>query len=248
MVIGGGAWRAGIAESDAGPEMGRYRPAATHGKQPTGTGMNNVVRLVNEWDSFEQTHPNGDIEGFCRYYLMKQGEKDTLVEDRPDTPPLPDRDNLMRLMGRITSAFYLYHKAAMAKTGLPFADGFFYLNILKNAGEIRKTELINRLLSEYTTGMEAINRLIREGLVIERPDASDKRAKLISVSPKGEQVLLECYGYVVKVNEMMLKDVDPDALKLCVMILSEIEIRHTPLAVAMKNRDFDEIYGEVMGS
>jgi DNA-binding MarR family transcriptional regulator len=113
---------------------------------------------------------------------------------------------------------------------------------------VRKTELVNSMLVEYTTGMETINKLIAEGLVVERADASDRRAKLISISKKGAKVLTECYPYLARVSRMMLKDVDPDGLRLCVRVLSNVELAHSRLAIEMKNRDFDEIYDRIMNA
>ncbi|MDB5036194.1 MAG: MarR family transcriptional regulator [Chlorobi bacterium] len=209
--------------------------------------MNRIVQLVNEWDSFESEHPDAEIEDFCRYFLARAEQASMSVPAPTATPAgIPDSGLLLKLMGRIAGAFGVYHRAAMAKTKLPFPDAFFYLNFLKQLGEIRKTELINSMVAEYTTGMEAINRLIRDGLIAERPDENDGRAKLVSLSKRGERVLAGCYEYVGKAGEMIFKGVRPDTLKLCIALLSGVEAKHSRLAVELKNREFDEMYGAVM--
>ena len=40
--------------------------------------MDQTINLVNQWASFKESHPNGDIEDFCRYYLVntKENKKD----------------------------------------------------------------------------------------------------------------------------------------------------------------------------
>jgi len=211
--------------------------------------MNKVVALVNEWDRFERSHPDGELADFCRYILARREQEGAELPGRPaDTlPKIPDTGMLLKTMGRILAAFQLYHKAAMAKTELPFPDAFFYMNFLRQFGELRKTDLINQLLNEYTTGMEAINKLIKAGLITERPDQTDRRAKLISLSKKGEEVLLSCYEYVGKSGEMIFKGVGPETVKLCIGLLSGVERRHSALAIELKNRDFDEIYATIMG-
>ena len=140
--------------------------------------MQTVVKLVNAWAQFDEVHPQGTVEAFCRYYLAQQeASAENIVP--ADDGRLKNIGLLLKILGRITSAFTLYHRASMQKTSLSTPESFFYLNGLAHLGEVRKTELINYLFAEYTTGMEAITKLLNEELISERPDPSDGRAKLI---------------------------------------------------------------------
>lgn len=197
--------------------------------------MNKAVKLLIEWDSYEQENPRAQIEDFCRYYLAKQklAKEDTLANSR---------GMLLRTMGRITSAFSLYQRAAMSETQLPFPDGFYYLNGLAHLGEVRKTDLINFLLVEYTTGMEAIGKLLNEDFIQTRPDETDGRARLISLTEKGKNTLNECYKYITKAGEMIFDEMSEDAIQLCIQQLEAIEKKHSVLAVEVKGKNFDEMY------
>ena len=197
--------------------------------------MNKVVELVVAFDAFEQKNPNAELSDFCRYYLMNNKTVTTTN----------GRGHLLKILGRITSAFSLYHRVAMSKTALPSPEGFYFLNGLAFLGEVKKTELINYLLMEYTTGMEGINKLLKEELIQERPDESDGRAKLISLTEKGASILTDCYNYATKANEMIFGDLDEDSIQLCIQILKNIEEKHSKLAIEMKNKDFDTMYEQV---
>ena len=37
--------------------------------------MNKIVSLVNEWDSFEKSHPDAELSEFCRFYLIREEQK-----------------------------------------------------------------------------------------------------------------------------------------------------------------------------
>jgi DNA-binding MarR family transcriptional regulator len=201
--------------------------------------MNKAVSLLIAYDKFEQNNPNSELEDFCRYYLAQK-------EIEPQITNTKNKGLLLKIMGRITSAFSLYHKAAMSKTQLPSPEGFYFLNGLALLGEVRKTELINYLLIEYTTGMEAISKLLKDGLINERPDKNDGRAKLISLTEKGKTILSECYAYTSKVSEMIFGDMSDDSINVCVKLLKNIETKHSKLAIELKNKDFDEMYKQII--
>jgi DNA-binding MarR family transcriptional regulator len=207
--------------------------------------MSEIVDLVNRFDKFQKKHHNGDVADFCRYYLAKQADKHKGEKAPGPQPPTPE-SQLAKIMGRLLSVFAVYHEAAMSKTRLPFKEGFYMLTWLRHSGEVKKTEFINELLMGYTTGMDAINKLIKEGLVLERNHDTDKRAKLISLSPLGEEVLQECYPLMQKVTRMAFHGMHPEAIQFCINLLSEPEIRRTRNITELKGLDFDEMYERVM--
>lgn len=197
--------------------------------------MNKAVKLLIEWDLYEQENSTASIEDFCRYYLAKQNHT-------PENNLANSRGLLLRTIGRVTSAFSLYQRAAMNETQLPFPDGFYYLNGLAHLGEVRKTDLINFLLVEYTTGMEAIAKLLKEDFIQTRPDETDGRARLVSLTAKGKQTLTECYQYMTRASEMIFDEMSEEAIQLCIQQLELIEKKHSILAVEVKGKSFEEMY------
>ena len=204
--------------------------------------MNKIVSLVNEWDSFEKSHPDAELSEFCRFYLIREEQK-LSPREKMVGGVLPPNDTalLMKMMGRIIGAFSLYLKAAMAKTKVPFAETFFFLGALKYK-EMNKTALANECMMEYSTAVEYIGKLIKAGLIIEKESATDKRSKEVSITKKGEEQLMECYQYLHKIAEIMFGDMSNDSIRLVTHLLSQVEIKHSKQAVEFKNKDFDEIY------
>ena len=203
--------------------------------------MKKLVQLVNEWDSFDAGHSNASLEDFCRYYLAKTALPSQNQVTLPN-PTQAKRVTLLRTLGRTISAYTLFHKAAMSKTSIPSPEGFYFLTILRHAGELKKTDLINYLLMEYTTGMEAINKLLKDDLIEQRSDENDKRAKLIRLTPKGTTVLNECFVYAGKAQEMFFHQVPDDTVQLCASLLSVLDTQNSELAIEMRTKDFNELY------
>jgi DNA-binding MarR family transcriptional regulator len=205
--------------------------------------MKPLVQLIEEWSAFEELDTEHNVEAFCRYYLEKQRQK---------TLPAAHNERIMsgafllKTIGRILSAYSLYFRAAVNYIGIPPTESFYYLNGLIHLGEVRKSDLINYMFAETTTGMEVINRLVREDKIDERASPDDKRAKLIKVNEKGLQALQEYYKVSGKVVEMTFKDISDETVISCYEMLKYCEQRNSAAAIELKNKPFDQMYEQVM--
>jgi DNA-binding MarR family transcriptional regulator len=65
------------------------------------------------------------------------------------------------------------------------------LRAIVEAGEIRASDLASRLFVTKTSISRYVNGMLDEGLLIQRPDPSDGRATLLSVSASGQREFLE---------------------------------------------------------
>jgi len=206
--------------------------------------MKPIVQLVEEWAAFEEVSEQPTVEAFCRYYLQKQRPKPKQAGKKGER--IMNGAYLLKTLGRILSAYSLYFRSAVNHIGIPPAESFYYLNGLLHLGEVRKSDLINYMFAETTTGMEVINRLIREEKIDERTSPDDKRAKLIKVNQKGLAALDEYYKISGKVVEMTFKGIDDEILTDCYEMLKYCEQRNSSLAIELKNKPFDQMYEHIM--
>lgn len=206
--------------------------------------MKPIVQLVEEWSGFEEVSDDHSVEAFCRYYLQKQRPKPKQPGKKGER--IMNGAHLLKVMGRILSAYSLYFRSAVNHIGVPPAESFYYLNSLLQLGEVRKSDLINYMFAETTTGMEVINRLIREKKITERTSPDDKRAKLITVTEKGLKALDEYYKISGKVVEMTFKDINDDVIIDCYEMLKYCEQRNSATAIELKNKPFDKMYDHIM--
>lgn len=202
--------------------------------------MKPIVQLVDEWVAFEEVSEQPTVEAFCRYYLQKQRPKPKQAGKKGER--IMNGAYLLKTLGRILSAYSLYFRSAVNHIGIPPAESFYYLNGLLHLGEVKKSDLINYMFAETTTGMEVINRLIREEKIDERTSPDDKRAKLIKITEKGITALDEYYKISGKVVEMTFKGIDDDILTDCYEMLKYCEQRNSAVAIELKNKPFDQMY------
>jgi len=210
--------------------------------------MNKTVELVNEWGQFEEKHPNGSIEDFCRYYLIKEREKQNMGKMTGGKLLPPSKKILlMRIMGRITKLFISYANSAMDGLGITQFEDFNFLNTIYHLKEPRKTEVIYETINELSTGVDTLNRLKKLGYITEKNDPQDKRSKRVSLTAKGEKVLFKCYNVFGRMNDMMMKDITLDDVYLCIQLLKGVEIKYSALLQQHKGKPFEEVYREIMG-
>lgn len=211
--------------------------------------MNKTVQLVNEWAAFESAHPQAEIEEFCRYYLTMQRSKLDLGENflGKGAPPMPAA-YLMKLIGFISRLFEIYVSRALSDVPeIKQAEDFFFLNSIYHCGECRKTEVAQQQLMGISTGIDTLNRLLANELIEERTDPSDKRARLVKATEKGQQILQKCYQRAGVVNDLIFNNLSVDDMKLCIQLLCGVEARHSALAFELRDLTIDEMYERVVG-
>lgn len=112
----------------------------------------------------------------------------------------------------------LHAKAAIVNTDFSTPDEFIYLISLVSFGSMTKTALIRLNIHEKSAGMQIVNRLISNGLVEQAALDSDKRNRMIHITPKGTQLLNESMQNIriatMKVTEPLSHQEKMDLIRL----------------------------------
>jgi DNA-binding MarR family transcriptional regulator len=212
--------------------------------------MNKTVGLVNEWAAFEEKHPEGNIEDFCRFYLAhKRQQKDQVKGPLVGgVVPALTAGLLMKIIGRISKLNMAYANIALAGTGLNQIEEFGILQTIRKEKTPRKTEVIYANLFELSSGTDMLNRMKKRGLIKEYGDLEDKRSKRLELTEKGEAVCRAALSKIESNAKMLLNELKDDDMKLCIQLLKNIEIKFSAQWQKHKGKDFEEIFGEVMQS
>jgi DNA-binding MarR family transcriptional regulator len=208
--------------------------------------MNKVVELVNHWGEFEQKHPKGSIDEFCRHYLAKQQQKKVKGILVGGVVPAISDGLLLKIIGRISKLNMAYANIALKGTELNQIEEFGILVTIRKEKNPRKTEVIYANLFELSSGTDMLNRMKKRGLIKEYADKDDKRSKRIELTAKGEKVATACTERISKNAIMLMKDLSDDDKDLCIQLLKNIEIKLSALWPKHKAKEFDDIYKELM--
>ncbi len=191
-----------------------------------------VRQLLELAESFEEQQREGallEIPDFAAWLATK-----TMTKPVPASMPevnLPAGRaftgmQISRLLAICFRHARHYARQGIANTTLVTMDDFIYLAELRESGPMTKTALIERNVHEKPTGMEIINRLVRQGLVDQYPNPDDRRSKKLRLTDGGLNLLGELVGRMHGVAESVTADLTDAELLALLHLLNKLHTFH----------------------
>ena len=127
--------------------------------------------------------------------------------DNATIEPVEDNQSIENNIERVITQHILfmyryikfYSKMVFADSNIKTIDDFSFLITLLQQPALPKTELIRRNIFEKSSGIETINRLIKSGLLAQKPNPGDKRSQLVLLTDYGRSSLYQIFQ---KMNEL----------------------------------------------
>lgn len=200
-----------------------------------GSRYNVLKQIIDLWEEYENNAGQIQLKDFVEWLnLQMKGESDPDEKPamtRSRTSPslqsqaLKNFDEPTRFMEYISriSRFNEFYTRKFFE-GLPINSRleFLFLQTVNLTGKAKKTDLINYLLVEYTTGMDIIKRLINNGLLQETLNENDKRVKLLEITKEGKEKLLLAEKRLKDERTMFLACTSMNKWKKTIPVLDEI--------------------------
>jgi len=130
--------------------------------------------------------------------------------------------HLIRRAQQIAVAIFAEHLADADITPVQFA----ILNALRDTPEIDQVSLAKRVAFDPATSGSVIGRLEAKGWLSRQPHATDRRRKLLVITPQGVQALANMQAAVAQVQAQILSPLSPDEQKLFVDLLGQLVSGH----------------------
>lgn len=189
--------------------------------------LRNVLNLVEEFEA--QTGSEADVKGFVNWLAADQryaqNEPDWEGKENGRSPESVINTMIVHLNRYAKS----YSKSAIFDSDFSTQEDFIYLINLKAFGEMSKMELIKKNVHEKPVGMQIINRLIAQGWVEQSDSETDKRSKVISITPKGLVALEGRMGKIRQATEIVTGDLShPEKMEL-IRLLNKLNDFHQPI-------------------
>jgi len=160
-----------------------------------------AVPLLEKWEEYVRSHPDGSLDDFAGWLGARERTARRVSPEaarmtvylEPETFATvagynPDH-HAGYLIGRLYKFVRFYMKPLLQEAGFHSAEEFGFLASLHELKTSNKKELIEANMTELTTGLDIIRRLVKAGLLEEKTDPQDGRAKLLQTTPQGEQAL-----------------------------------------------------------
>ena len=204
--------------------------------------------LLDHVESYEQKTNDVDIKEFSLYLRDRVIGGDPAERGSSFEPgqyqaykSYPEIEFSTLLTGLFRFAKH-YMKKAFQGTSLRTIDEFGFLASLLKEGDMLKNELINRHLLEISSGSEILKRLIKNGLVSEVPDATDRRAKRVFITEKGRQEIFQAFGDMHTVSEIVIGNLSQSELNDALSILNKLTFFHQHIHEHDRQTDLGELH------
>ncbi len=163
-----------------------------------------IRRLIELWETYEDEtgkqvlshfsvwlpsniNESPGITGGSVLNLMDVGREDKLqLKERIKiTQNLQEPMKFLEYITRIARLHDYYLKKFLEELPINSRIEYLFINSIASGGRVKKTDLINAHLTDYTTGMDIIKRLVNNGLLAEMPDTTDRRSKILDSTSQG---------------------------------------------------------------
>ena len=219
------------------------------------TNYSIIRQLIDLWEQFEELVPETPtLLDFSEWLTARIKEKS--LSNKKTSPklefkhpsdsasriPYPDdRSRFQEQILRIAKFEEFYIRKYLADLPVNTRLEYLFLHTVNQLDKVRKTDLINLHLVEYTTGMDTISRLVKNGLLAEMPDQNDKRAKLLILSKEGGEILQKANKSIDEMRIMFLACISPNKWKKALSVLHEIDDFQTKIYM----QHYDKPYAEI---
>jgi DNA-binding MarR family transcriptional regulator len=209
--------------------------------------MSKLIELISHWEKFEARNPDASVTEFCSYYLMEKKKRPKATELFQGMAAPDSLTTLSKLIRRIADIHKAYSKMALGEIDKFDPEWFWFLNAIAHQKEAKKSDIINFNFYEQSTGTDILNRIKKNGYITERPDPKDKRAKLISLTAKGEKINKKICKLMYLPCLMLFDELKEQEKQLIITLLSGIEIKHTRNFPDYKYQNIIDLCEEIAG-
>ena len=153
-----------------------------------------VKQVLELLEDFETMNVSGqyafDIDGFKQWIAasasVAKGEEPKWESKENGRSP---ESVISTMLVHLNKYAKTYSRSAMQDSPFSTQEEFIYLINLKAFGAMGKMELIKMNIQDKPTGIQIINRLIKQGWVAQTDSETDKRSKVIAITAYGLETL-----------------------------------------------------------
>ncbi|MBO9730874.1 MAG: MarR family transcriptional regulator [Chitinophaga sp.] len=205
--------------------------------------MKPLVALITAWDHYTTQTTTPTVADFCQQYLQK---------NPPEAPaaaiPAHHANGVLAgLVGQASQLHTTYARMAIKEIPGIELEWFYLLNVIHMKKAPKKSDAISLSHMEQSTGIDILNRMKKKGLIVEKEDPTDKRARLVSLTEKGKALMVQIGFYLYKVSYLLYHDIKEEEKKQLIQILAATAAKHEQIRLAKKHQHIDDMIQSLYG-
>lgn len=188
-----------------------------------------IIEKLEQYEQYADDKENLSLNAFFKFVSPQadlESLKNTFVAQK--SFPVGDRasfieNNIERVIAQHILFLYryikFYAKLAFTETTIKSIEEFSMLITVMQFQSISKTDLIKRNVIEKSSGIEIINRLIKNGMLSQQDNPNDQRSQLISLTDTGKFELFKTFEKMNTLGKISTGELTyPEKEQLAVML------------------------------
>ncbi|QMV67008.1 winged helix DNA-binding protein [Sphingobacterium paramultivorum] len=164
------------------------------------------------------------------------GEEEEWIKEDDDVNT--DISTLLVFMYRYA---VVYFKKALKEGPINTLDEFSFLIVLMTYPSLSKTELVQKLIMEKTSGVEVIKRLLKNELIEEFDNPNDKRSVLVAITAKGKEELASLFPKMGLVGSVIVGNLTSAEVSSLSFLLRKLDYYHNDIFLHHRNLSLEEL-------
>lgn len=196
------------------------------------TLLREVLDMLEQFEAIPSNKAQQNLYGFKEWITgtfinEKQKHPEPAWENKADgrTP----ESAICTMLVHMNRYAKMYSRAAILDSSFSTQEDFIYLINLNSFGSMTKIELIKKNIQDKPTGMQIINRLIKQGWVMQNDSENDKRSKIISITEEGREALQAQMEKIRQATMIVSGSLDHSEKMELIRMLQKLEDFHNPI-------------------
>lgn len=172
---------------------------------------------------------------FSRHRDLAGGEEEWVRENQDENT------EIATMLVFIYRYAVIYFKKAIKEGNINTLDEFSFLIVLMTYPSLTKTELINKLIMEKTSGVEVIKRLLKQEMIEEFDNPKDKRSILVAITARGKKELADLLPRMGLVGKVVVGNLNQAEINSLSFLLRKLDYHHNEIFLNYKNLSLEEL-------
>lgn len=197
-----------------------------------------LIQLIQELHNYENTNENIEFDDFINFLKEKNDKRDVTEKTNNELILNDNNSNIEReiivLFSQISKYSKNYLKKVLDKTVLSTSDEFGFLITMYRKDSTTKSELSKLLITEKTSGIETINRLIKKNLVKEFKESHNKKNVYIQITEQGNKEIEKILPEIQDLAKLVVGDLNIFEVKKLHNLLVKLDNFHNKIYLKKK--------------
>lgn len=204
-----------------------------------------IRKLLDLAEAYEQSGGNTeafDQEDFVSWLITSRRPTAKTPVNPPAGPPVNGLIAMyLSFMARYAQ---FYGRRVFRHSAIYSEDDWGILVSLYPNRQMKKTEVMRACIMEKSSGNEVLKRLLKQGLLQEKPHPDDGRSKLIELTEAGRAAFESVQGGIVKLADAVAADLTEAEKMNLLEILVKLNRYHRPIFESADENSLREILQE----